>query len=264
MHNYYLYEEDGVMTMLPWDYNLSFVAFQTSYTTEEMINFPIDEPVSGNTVEDRPMLAWIFSNEEYTELYHELFQEFIDEFFVSGYFENMVNDVETLIYDDVESDPSKFCTFEQFTTGVQALKDFVALRVESIQGQLDGTIGSTFDEQENDANLISAGDVDVTDTGSESVQKAAGNDQSPSRNQSGGQSMGGMGQMGGGMGQMMGGMSQMGDRVTGMIDNVNVDGKISEISQTFNLSDTQLLMLYSAGILALGIGVVAIYRRRIY
>lgn len=27
LHNYYLYEEDGKLTMLPWDYNLSFGAF---------------------------------------------------------------------------------------------------------------------------------------------------------------------------------------------------------------------------------------------
>ena len=27
LHNYYLYEEDGKLTMLPWDYNLAFGAF---------------------------------------------------------------------------------------------------------------------------------------------------------------------------------------------------------------------------------------------
>ncbi len=184
MHNYYLYEEDGVMTMLPWDYNLSFVAFQTNYSTEEMINFPIDTPVSSGTVEQRPMLAWIFSSEEYTAMYHELYQEFIDELFLSGYFEETVNEVEALISDSVESDPSKFCTFDEFVQGVATLQDFVALRVESICGQLDGTIGSTDEAQAaNPESLISAGDVDVTDMGTDTVQTGNGNNQSPTRNQ---------------------------------------------------------------------------------
>ena len=35
-----------------------------------MVNYPIDTPVSGGTVDSRPMLAWIFVDESYTELYH--------------------------------------------------------------------------------------------------------------------------------------------------------------------------------------------------
>ena len=30
VHNYYLYEEDGLLSMIPWDYNLAFGAFQGS------------------------------------------------------------------------------------------------------------------------------------------------------------------------------------------------------------------------------------------
>ena len=28
IHNYYLYEEDGQLSMIPWDYNLAFGTFQ--------------------------------------------------------------------------------------------------------------------------------------------------------------------------------------------------------------------------------------------
>ena len=37
------------------------------------------------------MIAWIFENEEYTELYHAYFEEFITEYFETGYFEDMMD-----------------------------------------------------------------------------------------------------------------------------------------------------------------------------
>ena len=68
IHNYYLYEKDGQLTMIPWDYNLAYGTFQGSDATGT-INTPIDSPASGS-MEDRPMLNWIFEDEEYTELYY--------------------------------------------------------------------------------------------------------------------------------------------------------------------------------------------------
>lgn len=37
-HNYYLYEEDGICTILPWDFNLAFGGFGSS-SAEEAINY---------------------------------------------------------------------------------------------------------------------------------------------------------------------------------------------------------------------------------
>ena len=58
IHNYYLYEEDGQLSMIPWDYNLAFGGFQGGQDATSMVNYPIDTPVSGGTVDSRPMLAW--------------------------------------------------------------------------------------------------------------------------------------------------------------------------------------------------------------
>ena len=77
IHNYYLYEEDGQLSMIPWDYNLAFGGFSAGSgdgdSATQMVNYPIDTPVSGGTVDSRPMLAWIFVDESYTELYHTYF-----------------------------------------------------------------------------------------------------------------------------------------------------------------------------------------------
>lgn len=90
IHNYYLYEKDGQMSMIPWDYNLSFGSFMGSQNAEAIVNFPIDTPVSGGTVDSRPMLAWIFASDEYTEMYHTAFSEFIEKFFDSGYIPDLI------------------------------------------------------------------------------------------------------------------------------------------------------------------------------
>ncbi len=165
IHNYYLYENDGQMQMIPWDYNLAFGGFQSMGGATSLVNYPIDSPVSGGSTEDRPMIAWIFENEEYTELYHKYFSEFIASYFGSGYFTEMIDHVNAMISPYVEKDPTKFCTYEEFEKGVATLKEFCLLRAESISGQLDGTIGATSDTQESDT-LIDAGDLQTNDMGS--------------------------------------------------------------------------------------------------
>lgn len=165
IHNYYLYEKDGQVQMIPWDYNLAFGGFQSMGGATSLVNYPIDSPVSGGNTEDRPMIAWIFENEEYTELYHQYFSEFLSEYFDSGYFEEMMDSVSAMIAPYVEKDPTKFCTYEEFETGVSTLKEFCLLRAESISGQLNGTIGATSDTQES-STLIDAGDLQISDMGS--------------------------------------------------------------------------------------------------
>lgn len=167
IHNYYLYEQDGQLSMIPWDYNLAFGGFKSQIDTAGLVNYPIDTPVSGGTVDSRPMLAWIFNNETYTDLYHQYFTEFIAEFFDNDYFENLLDSTKEMIAPYVESDPTKFCTYEEFENGVSTLKRFCLLRAESISGQLDGTIPSTSDGQSADSSsLITADGLVISDMGS--------------------------------------------------------------------------------------------------
>lgn len=165
IHNYYLYEEDGQMQMIPWDYNLAFGAFEARSEATSLVNYPIDSPVSGGDTQDRPMIAWIFENEEYTDLYHTYFDEFIGTYFESGYFEEMMKDVSEMIAPYVEKDPTKFCTYEEFEKGISTLQEFCLLRAKSIRGQLDGKIGSTSDTQ-NSETLIDAKELTISDMGS--------------------------------------------------------------------------------------------------
>lgn len=195
VHNYYLYEKNGQLSMIPWDYNLAFGGFSQmgggrnfsptegeaetgqpdSLTQGEPaadgilsqaaseVNSPIDSPVSGGDITDRPMVAWIFDGGEYQELYHNYYTLFIKENFSDNALEKEILRVQQMIAPYVKKDPTAFCSYEEFEAGTEALKEFLTLRAESVIGQLSGTIPSTSEGQAQDTSaLIQAGDLDLT------------------------------------------------------------------------------------------------------
>lgn len=155
VHNYYLYEEDGRMSMIPWDYNLAFGSFQGG-NAQSTVNTPIDSPVSGGSGEDRPMWNWILSDESYTELYHQYFAEFLD----TVDLQSIIDNAYQLIAPYVEQDPTAFYTKEEFEQGVQTLKEFCSLRSESISMQLEE--GETTEEMD----YVDASGMTLSDMGS--------------------------------------------------------------------------------------------------
>lgn len=164
--NYYIYEKDGKITILPWDYNLAWGGFQSS-DASSVINFPIDTPVSGVEMSNRPLLEKLFENDEYLEKYHQYMQELIDDYFNDGKFEAKVQELNKLIADYVKNDSTAFCTYEEYQKAVKSFVTLGILRAESVQGQLEGTIPSTTDEQKaNSDKLISAGTLNINDVGS--------------------------------------------------------------------------------------------------
>ena len=166
IHNYYLYEENGVLSMLPWDYNLAFGGFDGGANATSSINSPIDSPVSGGNTEDRPMVNWIFSSEEYLSLYHEIYESFIAEVYESGYLSELIDNCKTLIAPYVEKDPTKFCTYEEFEKGAEALKEYCILRCESVKKQLQGEIPATEAERSGSGyTLVDGSSLSLYDMG---------------------------------------------------------------------------------------------------
>ena len=191
IHNYYLYEENGQMAMIPWDYNLAFGTFQGG-SAQSTVNTPIDAPVSGGAGEDRPMWSWILSDESYTELYHRYFTEFINTVDIGGIIDNAYN----LIKAYVEKDPTAFYTYEEFETGVNTLRQFCELRTESISMQLANG------ETANDMSYVDASELNLSDMGSMG---------------------GGMGGFGGGMPNMQGGFNGFSGEETGDTNTASTD-----------------------------------------
>ena len=83
------------------------------------------------------MIHWIFQDEACTQQYHQYFADFLT-YFSSGEFAAEFDRVVEMIAPYVEKDPTAFCTYEEFRTGVDTLREFCLLRAESILGQLAG------------------------------------------------------------------------------------------------------------------------------
>lgn len=166
-HNYYLYEEDGRISILPWDLNLSFAGFQ-SRSAESAVNFPIDTPVSGVELSQRPLIGNLLEKKEYQELYHKYLNRIVEEYFNSGQFDKTIEKLDALIGDHVKNDPSAFFTYDQYTAAVKTLKAFGKLRAQSIQGQLSGAVPATTEDQSaHPDELIDASAITMSTMGTQ-------------------------------------------------------------------------------------------------
>lgn len=175
VHNYYLHEEKGKLSIIPWDYNLGFGGFSASSNATSTVNSPIDSPVSGGTTESRPLIAWIFGDEAATEAYHAAYDQFIAENLESGWLEEKITRVQEMITPYLEQDDSAFYDMEEFEQGVNTLQTFCRKRGESIRGQLEGTIPSTTQGQREESDaLVDASEISTADMGSMNGSNAPG------------------------------------------------------------------------------------------
>lgn len=150
-HNYGLYEKDGKLSMLPWDYDHSLGcmgAASGSSSWTSLLNLPIDEPLIDTTLEERPLLNCLLSNEEYRTQYYELLDEFLAQYVESGYLEATVDEIVELILPYIQMESQAGISEERFFAAVQSNLDFCTYRSESIRGQLSGEIPKTTAGQE--------------------------------------------------------------------------------------------------------------------
>lgn len=162
-HNYYLYEDDGRLNIIPWGYNLAFGGFQSG-SASETINFPIDTPFSsGVDLADRQFFMALLENETYLAQYHDYLSQLVEEYVNGGGFDSFYDRVTAQIDALVQNDPTSFYTYDEYTAAAAMLKETVALRAASVQGQLDGSIPSTRDGQSEDSsNLLDVSSIDLS------------------------------------------------------------------------------------------------------
>ena len=159
-HNYYLYESDGRLNLIPWDYNLSFGGMGGDNATD-VVNSAIDDAFSSTDFFDTMM-----ANETYYEQYHAYLQQLVSEYINGGGFDAFYERVRNQIDELVKDDPTAFYSYDEYLTAVDTLYQIVKLRGESVSGQLDGSIPSTEDEQRDSNNLIDASSLSLSAMGS--------------------------------------------------------------------------------------------------
>lgn len=175
-HNYYLYEQNGVFSIIPWDYNMSFGGFGAGggriaggngenpadastnmekpvaqnngqptqagdggmqqrgggfnmgmgmsgdLLADSAINFSVTTPVSGTTLEERPLLNALLANEEYSAKYEGYLEELATTYLTEDYVQSITKNLAVLLTTYVEADPTKFSTTEQFLEAVEGEK----------------------------------------------------------------------------------------------------------------------------------------------
>lgn len=170
-HNYFLYEEDGILSILPWDYNLAFGTYALGMTNpirdpNILINYPIDTPAEGSVMLNRPLYHTLMKNDAYFALYHEYFDTLISDYFENGRFEATLLQTEKMIAPYIQNDPTAFCSYEDHRLAVDTLKEVCLLRAESIRGQLEGKFPSTIRGQQENPNVgVDASPIHLQDLG---------------------------------------------------------------------------------------------------
>ncbi len=116
-HNYYLYEQNGTFSVIPWDLNMAFAGFNMGANTQGMTSVPLDEPVTGELAE-RPLIEKLLAVPEYKKLYHSYVEQLVSGYLDPTRFAQRVAEVERLIGAQVQADPTKFYSYEDHVTSL--------------------------------------------------------------------------------------------------------------------------------------------------
>ena len=143
--NYVLHLNDGKATIVPWDYNYSYGVYGTS-TASEMINFSIDDPVINVSLAQRPLLNVLLQNDTYRSQYEGYLADVVKIVVEGGevngvtyeanYFDTKVDKLVEMIQESVETDPTAFYTYEQFTAATEAFKLLNTKRAQAVVQQI--------------------------------------------------------------------------------------------------------------------------------
>lgn len=170
-HNYFLYEDKGIISILPWDYNLAFATYSLGMPhpiddARLYVNYPISTPASGEIMKNRPLYHHLMKDKAYYGRYQHYFDQLIAEYFESGYFEELIKRTDEMIAPYVQRDPTAFCSYEEYQLALRTLKDFCILRAQSVRGQLSGVIPSTIKgQQEDQSHFMDASSINLSDMG---------------------------------------------------------------------------------------------------
>jgi spore coat protein H len=154
-HNYYLYEDGGRFSIIPWDLNMSFGGFDAGLSREHIIDFYIDEPTSARTAQ-YPLAAQLLAKPEYLAAYHGYLEQIVEGPFSAERMKARIEQIAKMLRPYVARDDLKLFSTEDFERGLTddltsggvrtstmggafiGLMSFVTGRAASISAQLSG------------------------------------------------------------------------------------------------------------------------------
>ncbi|WP_294754431.1 CotH kinase family protein [uncultured Ruminococcus sp.] len=171
--NFYLCENNGVLSYIPWDYNESFggmdarvvirdvlgdIPLDTTPTgldnvmsaEKDLINMPIDNPNRIGGTELLPMLHKWISSEEYLDKYHEICRELTG---LEEKYKKLTSQTESIIKPYVNKELT-FYTGEQFDDAMKNMELYMKYRFESYRNQVSGRTPSTWEGQKEKPDTL--------------------------------------------------------------------------------------------------------------
>ena len=213
--NYYLREANGVISLLPWDYNMAWGGYpddgeefgdfdqeeweqwfnslsqeqqdsiQKAFSQEswdmflpdtknrvstyeevsKVVNFPIDTPFLGN-ITKRSFFMNLLAKKDFKSLYYHYLNVLCLQYTQGGAFHNTLTTIKNEIGTIAGTEANAFYTNEEFHKAVQTLDIVLHRRAESVLGQIDGSIPSTWDAQKTEPNkLINCDGINLMNMG---------------------------------------------------------------------------------------------------
>lgn len=111
----------------------------SNLVSKSSINFSVTTPVSGTTLEERPLLNVLLSNDRYKKQYKKYLKEVATKYLTEDEIAEETAKIAKLIKPYVEKDPTKFYTtkeFENSVSGDNSLPEFAKQRSAAILQQL--------------------------------------------------------------------------------------------------------------------------------
>lgn len=163
MSNLKLHEQDGRLSLIPWDYNLAFgtfpsvIGFENWEDPTRLLNLGIDTPLINAEEDSRPLWKLIHRHPEYLSAYHEVLSTLLRDHLLNGQYEAEIDRVSGMLLPWIKKDPTAFCNAEAFQTACETMKSFLAIRTESIRRQLAGDLATDSSAQEKQHMVDASG-----------------------------------------------------------------------------------------------------------
>ncbi len=115
--NYYLYQDNnGRFTPIVWDLNLAFGSFKNIGSGSDLKLKALQEldPLLQFDNPTKPLISQLLGDANYNKIYRSHMRTIVQDWFISGKFETRAKELQKLIRNDVNADPNKYYTIEEF------------------------------------------------------------------------------------------------------------------------------------------------------
>jgi hypothetical protein len=112
--NYYLYEDKGKFSLIPWDLNEAFGGYKAGipgYTAQLNIDFLV-------SCSNKPLAARLLAHKPYLQKYHQYIEQLLEGPFAQGRIEAQIDEIASMISPFVKADERKFCSLDDFNRSI--------------------------------------------------------------------------------------------------------------------------------------------------